>query len=770
MGRWTAGKIRLRVMEVSEVRQLPELAQHPARPDLNLLVSKLQPPPLRPATVRRGALIERLTREKSRPIVSVVAPAGYGKTTLLSQWAERNGLAVAWVSLDERDNDPKVLLTYVAVALNAVQPLDRQVFELLASPASSVPGSVVPRLSTAFLRMTTAVVLILDDVHALYNLECRSALSVLADHVPPGSRLVLAGRADPPLRVARLRVEGRLLEIGPGDLSLNRRDAAFLLGGAGLTLDDDAVAVLHQRTEGWPVGLYLAALYLLDGGSVGTAATSFGGDDRLVSDYVKSEVLSRISWRQRMLLTRAAVLERICGPLCEAVLDLPGSAATLADLARSNLLMVPLDRRGGWYRYHHLFRDMLLAELQLSEPGLVPVLQRRAAAWCELNDLPEEALEYYISAGDVAEVARLVASLWLPTYWQGRVATLQRWVRWLEGQRGIEQYPMVAVLASLLSTAVGRPADADRWADMADRWHHNAVRTGSPSVQAWTTVLRAILCRHGPQQMRADADEAVKRFAAQGITTPSPVFYQGVAHVLCGELDSADAAFQTATQIGEQANVQEIRAGALIEQSLLAITRNLWAQAEDLAGQAHTALRQAGLGSSYTAPLVYSAQARIALHRGDIPAARQALTNAQRARPLLTYALPHFAVQARLELIRTHLALNDIAGARTLIRETDEILKHRPDLGILVSEAQALRVRLSANRAPAARGASSLTAAELRILPMLATHLSYPEIAAELLVSPNTIKSQAYSLFRKLGASSRSQAVTRSRELALLEE
>jgi LuxR family maltose regulon positive regulatory protein len=219
-------------------------------------------PLMRPGTVRRSLLIERLARGDLRPIVSVVAPPGYGKTTLLAQWAERNGQSFAWVSADEGDNDPKVLLSYVAEALDAVEPIDERVFDALASPGSSVPGSVVPRLGSAFASMSSPVVLVLDDVHVLHDRECRAALSVLADHVPDGSRLVLASRASPPLRVARLRAEGKIMEIGPADLSLTREEASSLLRNAGLTLGEEEVAALHQRTEGWPAGLYLAALYL----------------------------------------------------------------------------------------------------------------------------------------------------------------------------------------------------------------------------------------------------------------------------------------------------------------------------------------------------------------------------------------------------------------------------------------------------------------------------------------------------------------------------
>src|SRR5215468_8736013 len=224
---------------------------------------------------------------------------------------------------------------------------------------------------------------------------------------PITSRLGLAGRAEPPQRVARLRAEGKITEIGPSDLALTPEEASWLLRAAEVALAEDEVAELHRRTEGWPVGLYLAALCLREGGTFGQAAAAFGGDDRFVSEYLESELLARISQQQRVFLIRTAVLERMSGPLCQAVLEQPGAAATLTELAQSNLLLVPLDRRGQWYRYHHLFRDMLLAELERLEPGMIPVLRRRAAAWCLRNDLAEEALEYSIAAGDVDTVADL---------------------------------------------------------------------------------------------------------------------------------------------------------------------------------------------------------------------------------------------------------------------------------------------------------------------------------------------------------------------------
>jgi LuxR family maltose regulon positive regulatory protein len=595
------------------------------------------------------------------------------------------------------------------------------------------------------------------------------ALSVLADHVPAGSRLVLAGRDALPLRIARLRAGSRILEIGPHDLALTHEEASSLLHNAGVSVSEDEVAELHWQAEGWPAGLYLAALRLKEAGQVATEADAFRGDDRLVSEYIQSEFLARLSSRQRVFLTRTAVLERLCGPLCEDVLDQPGAAATLAYLVRSNALLVPLDSEAEWYRYHHLFRDMLLAELRRQEPELIPVLRRRAAGWCARNGLPEEAMEYTIAAGDVDMAAALVGQLGVRAYRQGKAAAVQRWLRWLEDRGETEGHPMVAVLAGLLSTATGRAAEAERWADVVDRWQYGeASGPGDPAAEAWAALLRAVLCQHGVKQMRADADEAARLFAAESVPEPAAALMQGVARVLSGDLDGGDASLGDAASVAEVTGAPGVAAVALCERSLVAMARGEWDRAHVLAGRARTVLRQAGIEEYYATPLICAVHARIALHRGDSSTARQELVSAQHLRPLLTYAQPHFAVQARIELARAHLALSDPAGAWTLMREVDELLRCRPDLGNLVGEAEAFRARLSEEHGPGVPGISALTAAELRVLPMLPSHLSFPQIAAEMFLSPHTVKSEAISIYRKLGVSSRAQAVARSRELGLL--
>ena len=353
-----------------------------------------------------------------------------------------------------------------------------------------------------------------------------------------------------------------------------------------------------------------------------------------------------------------------------------GAAATLAYLARSNLLLVPLDAQGEWYRYHHLFRDMLLAELRRQEPELIPVLRRRAAGWCVRNDLPEDAVEYSIAADDVDAAADLPEEWGVRAYRQGRVAAVQRWLRWLDERGGTEGHPMVAVMAGFLSAITGRAAEAERWADVADHWQYGeASGPDDPAAEAWAALLRAVLCQHGVKQMRADADEAARLFAAESVPEPAAALMQGVARVLSGDLDGGDASLEDAASIAEVTGAPDVAAVALCERSLVAMARGEWDRAEVLAGRARAVVCRAGGQEYYATPLVCAVHARTAQHRGDSSAARQELVSAQRLRHVLTYALPHFAVQARIELARVHLALSDPAGARALIREVDELLR-----------------------------------------------------------------------------------------------
>ncbi len=739
------------------------------RPAFELVESKLGVPWTRPGIVARTVLVQRLLAWHAAPVICVVAPPGYGKTTLLAQWARRQGRRVGWVTVDRRDNDPMVLLTYIAVALDRIEPIDPGVFGALAAPGALVTGTVLPRLAAAVSAMTQPVALVVDNVEALDNPQCLDALVEVAAHLPAGSQLALAARTTPGLPVALWGEPGRVVAIGVDQLKMDQREAHALLEGAGVQLGDAEATELVWRTEGWPVGLYLAALTLKEGpaGDPRQGGAGFSGADRFIADYLWDELLTHLPPPTVSFLTRTAVLDRMCGPLCDAVLDTTGSAEVLASLASSNLLLLPLDRHRRWYRYHHLFRGLLRAELERRAPELVAQLHLRAAAWCQANGLPETAIDHAQAAGDADQVAGLVASLGQPAFAGGRVDTVRRWVGWFDEQGLIDRYPQVAVQGGLLQALLGQPAAAERWAEAAER---GAVATGTgqePStVEAPLALLRAFLCRNGVERMRADAEAAVAGLAPASPWRAAALATLGMANVLAGQADRADPILAHTVQVAMHARALPGASVALAERAMVAMARHDWPQAAALAEQALATVRAGRLEDYMTSALVHAVVARTAAHEGDVPRAHQQLARAARLRPLLTYAMPHLAVQALLELVRVYLALDDLAGARAVLREANDILRRRPDLGTLPEQAAQLRSKAS-GIGGGTGGASSLSKAELRLLPLLRTQLTYREIGERLYLSEHTVKKEAMSIHRKLGVSSRSQAVERAQQLGL---
>jgi LuxR family maltose regulon positive regulatory protein len=720
--------------------------------------------------VARTALVERLLTAPAGAVVCVVAPPGYGKTTLLAQWANRLGDRVGWVTVDPHDNDPAVLLAYLAVALDRVAPIDHETFQLLASPSGHVSATVVPRLAAAMSRMTEPVDLVLDHVELLQDRQCLDVLAQLAVQLPDGCRLALASRIRPRLPLSLLRTQGRLMELGAADLAMDLREARALLEGVEARLAAGQAAVLHRRTEGWPVGLYLAALALQAAGTAPdtpVGGMAFAGDDRFVADYLNSELLSRLPAPQVRFLTRTAVLDRMCGPLCDAVLRANGSAKALESLAGSNLLLVPLDRRRRWYRYHHLFRDLLRAELERREPELIPELHGRAAAWCEANGLEETAIDHAQAAGDADQVARLVLQVMQPVWASGRVDTVLRWMEWFERERLMERYPAVAVHGSLIFALLGRATKAEQWAAAAERASPERQLPDGSTMESYLAYLQAILCRDGVAAMRRDA-----RTAWDGLSPMSPyratmLHTEALSLLLDGDPERADAMFARAFEAATEAGAPPLAAVVLAERGLLAAGRDDWAQAAALADQAMELIRGGQFDVYWTSALVYAWAARAAQRRGELDAARQHLGRAAGLRPLLTHALPVVSVQALLELARAYIALGDPDGAQAVLRQADDIFRQRPNLGVLPAQADELRARFSAMRRTGL-GASSLSAAELRLLPLLPSYLTFREIGERLYLSPNTIKSEALSIYRKLGVSSRGDAVQQAQHLGLL--
>jgi LuxR family transcriptional regulator, maltose regulon positive regulatory protein len=720
--------------------------------------------------VVRPALVERLLTASAGTVVSVVAPPGYGKTTLLAQWAQAKGDRVGWLTIDPHDNDPAVLLTYLTVALDRVASVDPETFRILASPATHIPPTVVPRLAAAMSAMTEPVDLVLDHVELLHNRQCLDALEQLAVQLSGGSQLALASRVRPRLPLGRLRGQGRLVEVGAADLAMDLGEARALLEAAEVRLPAEQAAELHRRTEGWPAGLYLAALALQaadPGLDTSDAGMGFAGDDRFIVDYLNAELLSRLPARQVSFLTRTAVLDRMCGPLCDAVLDTTGSAKVLESLAGSNLLLVPLDRRREWYRYHHLFRDLLRAELERREPELIPELHRRAAAWCQANGLEETAIDHAQAAGDADQVARLVLQVMQPVWASGRVDTVLGWMQWLEREQLIERYPAVAVHGALIFALLGRAPRAEQWAAAAERASPEGRLPDGSTMESYLGYLRAILCRDGVAEMRRDAG-----IAWDGLSPLSPyratmLHTEALSFLLDGEPERADAVFARAFEGATEAGAPPLAAVVLAERAIIAAGRDAWAEAAALADRALELIRGGEFDAYWTSALVYAWAARSALYRGDLKAARDHLARAAGLRPLLTHALPVVSVQALLELARAYIALGDPDGAHAVLRQADDIFRQRADLGVLPAQADELRTRLATMRRTGL-GASSLSAAELRLLPLLPSHLTFREIGERLFLSQHTVKTQALSIYRKLGVSTRSDAVHHAQELGLL--
>jgi LuxR family maltose regulon positive regulatory protein len=729
-----------------------------------VIETKLVPPAVRPGTVMRGELLDRLDGAGASSVVGIFAPAGYGKTTLLAQLIAREQRPVAWVSLDEGDNDPVVLLLHVAVAVDRVVPLSSELFASLASPGPFEPGLMYRVCSE--LSMASEHLLVLDDVHLVSGSFSRDAIATLALHVGRGSQIVLSGRGSEGLPIARLRAAG-LSEIGAVDLAFGEAETRAVLAHAGVRRSRDDALLLVGRTEGWAIGVYLAALSLNAHTTMSDALAAFSGEDRYVVDYVRSEFLEGLASPDVRFLIETAILDRLSGPLCDAVLQTTGSARKLEELERSNLNLVPLDRVRERYRYHHLFRDALRSELMRRDPEAVPALHRRAAAWLVGNGEVVAAVEHALAGDDLELVERLIAPLVLALESTGRGATTRRWLDAL-GPEVLERLPALALAAGWFAAMGADHANAQRWLAIAERGVDEGFSAlGAASSASAVALLRGLMCPAGMAQMRADAELAVESEAAWSPWRLTAVVAVGFTHVLAG--DDARAEEVLGDLVREARPVEDATTSsiAMAQLALYALERGELSLAEALSREAHERAGGAMLAAASAFALV--ARARVAQRQRDARKLAEYVAAVQLQRPKLTAAIPWLSALTLLQLTRIYVASGDSAGAQTILHDLDDLLRERPDLGIVGEQAKRLAAQARALPANIA-GATTLTPAELRLLPLLPTHLSLPEIGERLFLSRHTIKTQAISIYHKLDVSSRGEAVARARELRLLDE
>lgn len=423
-----------------------------------LLATKLHVPRPLPGFVPRRRLAEALGDGLARGRVLVCAPAGFGKTALLADWAREAGQPVAWLSLDGGDSDPARFWRYAVAALDRARPG-------LAGRVGPLPPGSSEGLVTALVNELAAdpgpdgVLLVLDDFHLVEPGPVHGSVAFLLENLPPGLRVVVSGRADPPLPLARLRARGQLAELRAADLRFTGAEAAALLAQtAGPGLPAGAVTALAARTEGWAAGLQLAALSLRGHADAAGFAAAFSGSHRFVLDYLADEVLDGQPAQVRAFLLETSVLEQLTGELCDAVTGRAGSQAMLAGIERAGLFLVPLDEVRGWWRYHHLFTDLLRARLQAEQPGRVQALHRAAAAWCEEHDLADDAVRHALAAGDAAWAARLVERRVEALLGRSEGVTLRRWLSALPAQ-AVRERPRLC-LAQAYGAAMGFQLEA----------------------------------------------------------------------------------------------------------------------------------------------------------------------------------------------------------------------------------------------------------------------------------------------------------------------
>jgi LuxR family maltose regulon positive regulatory protein len=681
-----------------------------------LLATKLHLPGLRPGLVARPRLAGQLDAGLDTGLVLVCAPAGYGKTILLADWARRGRQPAAWLSLDAADNDPARFWRHAVAALNQLCPgISDRLAPLLGSPAQSLENLVTALVNELAARPgSERLLLILDDYQVIRSQPVHESVSFLLASRPPQLQVVLASRSDPPLPLARLRARGQLAELRAAELRFTPGEAAELLQQAAVAVRDTDVAALAARTEGWAAGLQLAALSLRGHADVAGFVAAFTGSNRYVLDYLAEEVLERQSDQVRAFLLETSALGRLSGSLCDAVTGRPGSQELLEQVEAAGLFLVPLDDVRGWWRYHHLFADLLRARLE-QQPGVAARLHRNAAAWYEGHGLADDAIGHAAAAGDAAWAARLIEQHFDMVYYLGgEAATIQRWLALLPAEL-IRSRPRLLLAQAQMAAASGRVAEAERAADAAEQAAAGeAEEPFEPTVGRSASMLinvpgQVALERSYLAQLRGDAAAAAdfaeqvlaRSDAGEWLLTSTARGFLAVSEWLRGRLTEAEQAFRSSIDGLVAAGQVTVAAWGCYQLS----------QVEQALGNldAAAAANQRALDSTVPASgppppaagPAYVGLAEVAYQRNDLDAALRQVTEGIALSRQFVYTPPLAAGLVTLAWIRQ--ASGDPAGAREAI---EEAMRAAPEPPGLLNPVPAQRARLLLAQGDAAAAAS----------------------------------------------------------------
>ena len=723
------------------------------------LPAKLRPPQARVRLVERRTLLDELSCVTA-PLVLFSAPAGAGKTTVLRQWAEADRRPFVWIQLDEADSDPIVFLTYVALALTGVTNVDPVVHDSLSLAVPPVRERILPLLGES-LAAAPPFVLVLDDAHLLRGDKVWSLVATLLRGLPRGAQLAIGSRSDPALPLARMRASGEFAEFHAAQLSLDTAEASQLLKLHGYDTDDETAAALLSATEGWATGLQLACL----AGAGRPAAEWVGGirgGRREIAEYLTAEVLEAQPDDVQEFLLRTSVLLELTPRLCALVTGRDDAGELLARVARDELFVVPLGDDGRHYRYHHLFAQMLQDELENRHPGLPDALHRAVADWYAREDLPDQAIHHLLAAGEAVQAGELVAAAWPGMWNRGQTETVRRWLSSFTDRQLLTQSPLT-LTAGWVYSALDAGRLGERWCEAActAAVDDSPSPDGAASLRSSQALLRATVGAGGVKRMREDAELAARLEDRPGTSWYADAQVAlGVARWLSGSGKRAQHPLAAGAREGSVCN-QSAELAALGYLALIAADEAEWEVAADYEGRATGLLVRLGFGTHRRClPMLLT---RVKLRcRESGPAGEEAAADVSR---LLRHMVLHpwMALLADVVLGEGALERADIAAAERHVRAARSFLERYPDAGILRGRAERLLEAVERTRL-----AEPLTPAERRVLALLPTHLTEAQMAGQLFVSRNTVKTHVKGLYRKLEVSSRADAVARGRELGLL--
>jgi LuxR family maltose regulon positive regulatory protein len=720
--------------------------------------------------VERAELVQPLAGRTTK-LVLVEAPAGYGKSSLVAQWraSPAEGRQFAWVSADSRDNDVVRFWWHLVAALQRVSPeLEaRDLLSHLRPQPAGLPESLLPALVNELAALSAPVVVALDDYQSISNPECHEQMAFLLMHLPPTAQVVLITRVDPPLPIGRLRTTGDLVEIKMAELRFTATEAREVVRAVSdVQLNEADLGVLLERTEGWPAGVYLAALTLRGQSSPSQFVQQFSGDNRFIVEFLAEEVLSNQPRQIMEFLRRTAILDRFTPSLCDAVLGSANAAGIIDVLERENLFLIALDDDRQWYRYHRLFGQMLRSLLMETEPANVPALHARASRWHRQRGSAGEAITHALAAGDTAGAIAVLADSWPGRMAKGRIDEFQAWLNSIGDDR-ILASPVAAHCAAWCAALSGDRESFTRWlAVIETAGHDGPLPDGMQSLKSSAALLHGVFGFDGIRDMLQSAT------VSAGLETdPASPWYAlartalGAALYLSGEFDRAVVPLRDAV-LHSNASSTLIRMLACSVSAVLATERGQLDHAQELAATAREIVVSNDLSETPHGAPAYTACGAVSVMRGRLGEARDEFEHALRLRRPWFGISPWVTVDTMLRLTPVLHQLGDPAAAASLLGEAADVLAASPD----GAEAQLYRVRrLEEHLSIRSRSlAEPLTDREQEVLRLLRGSLSLREIGEELSLSANTIKTHVRAIYRKLDVGSRQEAVERGHATGIL--